>query len=113
MTPKPTPKPTPATSPALAPASTEELDRLVHGEHGDPHTVLGPHPYDGGLTVRVYKPLATRVSIRWGDDEEAELAHEHEGVWAGVLPLTDVPDYRVSVAYGRRAPPRAARGGPR
>ncbi|GAW50023.1 MULTISPECIES: 1,4-alpha-glucan branching protein GlgB [unclassified Nocardioides] len=100
MTPKPTPKPTPATSPALAPASTEELDRLVHGEHGDPHTVLGPHPYDGGLTVRVYKPLATRVSIRWGDDEEAELAHEHEGVWAGVLPLTDVPDYRVSVAYG-------------
>jgi 1,4-alpha-glucan branching enzyme len=94
-----TPKPTPAKSPALAPVSTEELDRLVHGEHGDPHTVLGPHPHDGGITVRVYKPLATRVAVRWGD-EEAELAHEHEGIWAGVLPLTDVPDYRVSVAYG-------------
>jgi 1,4-alpha-glucan branching enzyme len=92
MTPKPTQTPT------IKPAPAEELARLVHGEHGDPHTLLGPHPHDGAVTVRVYKPLASRVAVVWGDDE-AELAHEHEGIWVGVIPLPDVPDYRVSVTY--------------
>ena len=27
------------------------------------------------------------------------LEHEHEGVWAGVLPVAEVPDYRLVVAY--------------
>ena len=94
-----TPKPTSAKSPAVAPASTEELSRLVRGEHGDPHTLLGPHPYDGAVTVRVYKPLASRVAVVWKDGD-TELAHEHEGIWVGVVPLPDVPDYRVSVTYG-------------
>ena len=32
------------------------------GLHHDPHRVLGPHPHDGGVTVRVLSPLAERVS---------------------------------------------------
>jgi 1,4-alpha-glucan branching enzyme len=96
MTQKPTQTPT---TPGIKPASTDELDRLVRGEHGDPHTLLGPHPHDGAVTVRVLRPLATRVAIRWGQ-EETELTHEHEGVWVGVVPLPDVPDYRVAATYG-------------
>nr|WP_281368984.1 hypothetical protein [Nocardioides ungokensis] len=33
------------------------------------------------------------------DGQVAELGHEHEGIWVGVLPVAEVPDYRVSVAY--------------
>jgi 1,4-alpha-glucan branching enzyme len=95
-----TAKDTPSSSqPAPQPVGTDELAQVVHGEHGNPHGVLGPHPHDGGVTVRALKPLASRVAVRW-DGGEVELTHEHEGVWVGVLPVADVPDYRLVVAYG-------------
>ena len=61
--------------------------------------VLGPHPHDGGVTVRTFKPLAKRVAVRHGDGTVYELTHEHEGIWVGVLPVADVPDYRLEVDY--------------
>ncbi|HYF73942.1 MAG TPA: 1,4-alpha-glucan branching protein GlgB, partial [Nocardioides sp.] len=100
----PAASPAPAVTPAVQPASTAELHQVAHGEHGNPHGVLGPHPHDGGVTVRVLRPLASKVVVRWHDGSgtsgEAELTHEHEGVWVGVIPLPDVPDYRVAVSYG-------------
>lgn len=89
-----------STTPTLLPVDTDVLTQVVHGDHGDPHSVLGPHPHDGGVTVRVLKPLAARVAVRWDGAEEVALTHEHEGIWAGVLPVPDVPDYRLAVSYG-------------
>jgi 1,4-alpha-glucan branching enzyme len=89
---------TPAGS-TVRPASTTELDQVVRGEHGNPHGVLGPHPHDGAVTVRVLKPLASSVEVRW-DGGTVALTHEQDGVWVGVLPLPDVPDYRVASSYG-------------
>jgi len=88
---------------APRPVPTEELDVLVRGEHGHPHAVLGPHPHDGGVTVRVLKPLAASVTVTYGA-ERVDLSHEHEGVWVGVLPGEDVPGYRLEVTYGDDAP---------
>jgi len=85
-------------TPEPLPVDTAELDQLVRGEHGNPHGVLGPHPHRGAVTVRVLKPLAARVVVRWGEGE-VELRHEHEGIWVGVIPLPDVPDYRVAATY--------------
>ena len=95
MSPASTPQPTPA------PVPTEELDQLVRGEHGHPHAVLGPHEHDGAVTVRVLKPLASRVAVvgDFGEVSEVALTHEHAGVWVGVLPVADVPAYQLSVAY--------------
>jgi 1,4-alpha-glucan branching enzyme len=84
---------------AVQPVAETELGQVVHGRHGNPHGVLGPHPYDGGVTVRVLKPLASGVEVRW-DGGAVALTHEHEGIWVGVLPLADVPDYRVASSYG-------------
>jgi 1,4-alpha-glucan branching enzyme len=84
---------------AVQPVSREELDLLVRGEHGDPHVILGPHPHDGDVTVRVFRPLASRVVVRHGG-RESELTHEHEGIWVGTLGVADVPGYRIAVAYG-------------
>ncbi|MEP9385240.1 1,4-alpha-glucan branching protein GlgB [Nocardioides sp. KR10-350] len=82
----------------------DELDLLASGRHGSPHSVLGPHPGDGCVTVRVLKPLARTVEVRYtdpvtGETTDVELAHEHEGIWVGVLPVEEVPDYRVRVTY--------------
>ena len=78
--------------------SHDELALLASGGHGNPHGVLGAHPHEGGVTIRVLRPLATSVEIRHGDDI-TPLQHEHEGVWVGELPGTTVPDYRVTVTY--------------
>ena len=86
-------------TPAVQPVDETELSQVVHGLHGNPHGVLGPHPHDGAVTVRVLKPLATSVEVRW-DGGSAALTHEHEGIWVGVIPLPDVPDYRVAASYG-------------
>ena len=91
---------TPTTpSPAVHPVPQDELALLVVGEHGSPHSILGPHPHDGGVTVRAFKPLARSVVVRHGDGTGYPLEHEHDGIWVGVLPGTDVPDYRLEVAY--------------
>ena len=54
-------------TPTVKPLPVDELEQIVHGEHGHPHAVLGAHPHEGGVTVRVLKPLASRVAIRHED----------------------------------------------
>ncbi|MBO0843369.1 MAG: 1,4-alpha-glucan branching enzyme, partial [Nocardioides sp.] len=81
------------------PVDRSVLDDLVAGRHPQPRDVLGPHPHEGAVTVRVYKPLAKSVVVRTAAGATAELSHEHDGVWAGVLPGGEVPDYRLLVTY--------------
>ena len=38
------------------------LAAVAAAEHPEPHAVLGPHPYEGGVTVRGLRPLATAVA---------------------------------------------------
>jgi 1,4-alpha-glucan branching enzyme len=96
----------PTGRPAAAPVAPDELDRLVRGAHHHPHAVLGPHPHDGAVTIRVLRPWASSVAALLpggagdgGAGERHELTHEHGGVWVGVLPVSQVPDYRLEVAY--------------
>jgi 1,4-alpha-glucan branching enzyme len=82
-----------------------ELDRIVDGTHHDPHAVLGPHPGKDGVTIRVLRPMAEAVVVVLDDGSRVPLRHEHRGVWAGVLPVKEVPDYRLDVTYGGRVIP--------
>ncbi|MGL5811516.1 MAG: 1,4-alpha-glucan branching protein GlgB [Nocardioides sp.] len=99
---------------AIKPVATEELDQIVAGQHGSPHSVLGAHPHDGDVTVRVLKPLAATVRIAHpgslggvASRVVTALTHEHNGVWVGVLGRADVPDYRIEVAYQAPGTPDA------
>jgi 1,4-alpha-glucan branching enzyme len=87
-----------ASAPALLPVDTALLQHLLDGDHANPHGVLGPHPHDGGVSVRVLRPWADRVVVVVGD-ERYSLEHEYGGIWAGVLDLPEVPDYRLEVTY--------------
>jgi 1,4-alpha-glucan branching enzyme len=82
----------------LLPVDTAVLHQLANGRYGDPHGILGAHPYDGAVTVRTFRPLAESVVVV-SAGTKVPLVHEHEGVWAGVLEVPDVPDYRLEVTY--------------
>ncbi len=91
--------PTSGRQPALRPVDHHDLERLGGGAHPVPHAVLGAHPHDGGVTVRTLRPLADEVLVRLPDGSRHPLLHESHGVWAGVLPVDSVTDYRLEVAY--------------
>ena len=60
--------------------SQADLQRLVDGRHHDPHSILGPHPSDSGVTIRTLRPWASLVVVivRTADgDVRTELTHEH------------------------------------
>ena len=78
----------------------EQIERIVAGHHHDPHSILGAHVSENGLTVRVLRPFATSVTLVTAAGD-VPMEHEHEGVWVARLPEhTGVVDYRLAVAYG-------------
>ncbi|HEY1593578.1 MAG TPA: 1,4-alpha-glucan branching protein GlgB, partial [Solirubrobacteraceae bacterium] len=82
-------------------ASTE-LDALVRREHSNPHAVLGPHPADDGVAIRVLRPAASAITAVLDDGTELELRQIHPGgVFEGVLEGAEQPlRYRLEVDYG-------------
>src|SRR6478672_576386 len=86
----------------VLPLDRAVLDLVVNGRHGNPHDVLGAHPHDGGVMVRVFRPLADSVVVVHSS-ARTRLEHEYEGIWAGVLDVPAVPDYRLEVAYAGAA----------
>jgi 1,4-alpha-glucan branching enzyme len=80
--------------------SESEIRRLVDGAHHDPHALLGAHPGPDGVTIRTLRPLASSVEAVLADGTRHPLRHESHGLFAATLPLTEVPDYRLAVAYG-------------
>nr|WP_153397358.1 1,4-alpha-glucan branching protein GlgB [Ornithinicoccus halotolerans] len=79
--------------------AADDIERLLHGRHPDPHSVLGAHPYGGGVTVRVLRHLARSVTLVLPGERRAPMAHEAHGVWLAVLPEAEIPDYRVEVEW--------------
>ncbi|WP_406282554.1 1,4-alpha-glucan branching protein GlgB [Embleya sp. NBC_00896] len=91
----------PIATSGLVPVAADELRRLVDGGHHDPHGLLGPHPdVPGvdGVVVRVLRPWAREVIVVTGE-RRVTLTHEAEGLFTGVLPGAEVPDYRLEVRY--------------
>ncbi|KKW63591.1 1,4-alpha-glucan branching protein GlgB [Mycolicibacterium elephantis] len=87
----------PRTSPHLRP-HTADLNRLLAGEHHDPHSVLGAHEYDDHTVIRAYRPHAREVAALIGGERYA-FTHIEAGLFAVALPFTDLIDYRLEVGY--------------
>src|SRR6266436_1945268 len=72
--------------------SSDVIEALVTGQHGDPFSVLGPHPDgDERLTVRAFLPEARTVAVvpRGGSGTPHPLRPVHPaGLWEGTLPAT-------------------------
>ena len=89
---------------AVRPVSPSDLDRIVDGWHHDPHSILGPHLYDGGVTIRVLRPHASGVSVIV-NGEHIDMVHEWRGVWLSVLDRGAVPAYLLDVRYDEATVP--------
>ncbi|MGI9118561.1 MAG: 1,4-alpha-glucan branching protein GlgB [Acidimicrobiales bacterium] len=81
-----------------------ELDRLVAGEHGDPHRALGPHRGGGKrptTVVRGYRPDASAMALVLDDGARHTMKEVHPGgVFAVELPgAGEAPPYRLEVSY--------------
>ncbi|HET9559215.1 MAG TPA: hypothetical protein VFS70_18895, partial [Actinomycetota bacterium] len=46
----------------------DEVERLVRGEHHEPHRLLGAHTEDGRVVVRAFRPDATGVTALIGQE---------------------------------------------
>ena len=88
------------TSPNLRP-HTADLNRLLAGEHHDPHSVLGAHEYDDHTVIRAYRPHAVEVVALVGG-ERYPFQHIEAGLFAVALPFTNLVDYRLEVGYPAR-----------
>ena len=74
---------------------------LIQGRHQQPHDLLGQHLEEDGLRIRVLRPMAGAVRVRFEDGEILALAHEAQGVWSAVREgMAHTMDYRVLVTWG-------------
>jgi 1,4-alpha-glucan branching enzyme len=78
-----------------------DVERLVAGEHADPHSLLGTHPTGAGLLVRAFRPAATSVRVLPQRGAAVELERTHPaGIFEAVLPRRrSLPGYRLEVGY--------------
>ncbi|MBU4336425.1 MAG: 1,4-alpha-glucan branching protein GlgB, partial [Actinobacteria bacterium] len=88
---------TPTTLPV--PVDDDTLRAVAHGVWFDPHGVLGAHPGTDGVSIRVLRPGADRVTILTVSGRTPAV-HELDGVFVATLPTSaTIPDYRVEVVY--------------
>ncbi len=82
---------------------SEDLRRLVAGEHGDPHLVLGPHAIgDGRVVVRGMRADAASMELRLGSGETRQM----RGVAPGIFEV----EVGSGVDLGDPSPPGSGRG---
>jgi 1,4-alpha-glucan branching enzyme len=84
--------------PYVTPLDADTRKRLLGGAHHDPHGVLGAHPVPGGVAFRVLRPYARAVAVVV-DGRAHALADEGDGLFSLLLPLDEVPAYRLRVSY--------------
>lgn len=85
-------------APSPVPVDTDVLRSVAHGTSYAPHDVLGPHAGGSGITIRTLRPLADAVVVVTATGR-IPARHEQDGIWVAVLPVADVPDYRLEVTY--------------
>ncbi|MGZ4462496.1 MAG: 1,4-alpha-glucan branching protein GlgB [Gaiellaceae bacterium] len=78
-----------------------EIERLLAGEHPDPHRLLGAHANGKGVLFRVLRPHARSVSVRVGRRKPLPLEQCHDaGLFEGILRnASPGPRYELELRY--------------
>ena len=84
-----------------SPSVAAERAQLARGEHADPHHLLGAHPGEGGVRIRVWRPEAVAVAAVLADGEQVELDEtQTDGLFEGTIAGAELPlAYRLEVRY--------------
>ncbi len=85
--------------------SAAEWHRLIHGDHAEPHRLLGAHPMNGknsaGVIVRTFHPDAESVELIPNDGAATTMtATGIDGVFSIILPQAKTPlAYRLRFRF--------------
>ncbi|HXZ98856.1 MAG TPA: 1,4-alpha-glucan branching protein GlgB [Candidatus Binatia bacterium] len=77
------------------PALAADCDRLAAGTHHDPHRVLGPHPADGSVVVRLWHPDVTEAEVAYAGGVVAMRRIDGRGLFEATVPVPELPGYRL------------------
>jgi len=85
-------------------ADDMDLERLIAGQHHDPHHVLGAHPGRDGegrdhVAIRAWRPDAVGVVILANGRRIGMRRVHPAGLFAGEVEGPDIPDYRLEAYY--------------
>ncbi|MDN5820348.1 MAG: 1,4-alpha-glucan branching protein GlgB [Brachybacterium sp.] len=89
----------------VMPLGEHELGATATGSYHEPHSVLGAHEYEGGLTIRTLKPLAHEVAVVLPDGGTVAMEHENDGIWVAVVERTELVSYRIRVTWSPQDEP--------
>jgi 1,4-alpha-glucan branching enzyme len=73
-----------------------EFEQIVHGEHSDPFSVLGPHWVEANgnrsLVIRAFRPNAVELSAIWNKRNESHTANRvhPDGIFEVTFPASGV-----------------------
>ena len=85
---------------AMSGVAPEAVDALVHGQHGDPFSILGHHAVGGGRAIRTFLPGALGVDVVAREDGSRlgtlEMVHP-SGLFAGIVQATG--PYRLRIRW--------------
>ena len=79
-----------------------EVQRLISGQHHDPHSVLGIHPVAGGYVIRAFVPEASSIELKETSNGSLKVPLERvhdEGLFEARLD-EQPSDYRFVVSSG-------------
>jgi len=85
-------------------AEGTDVERLVDGQHHDPHHLLGAHPERDSegrerVAIRAWRPGAAGMVIL-AEGQRIQMRRVHPaGLFAGTLERPDAPDYLLETTY--------------
>ncbi len=75
-----------------------DFDRLLAFEHPDPHSILGAHPSGGHVTIRAYRPDASKVYLLFDDSGRVDMAQREDGLFETIVSgRSEVFPYRLEI----------------
>jgi len=86
--------------PRVDPEMSRHVDRLLGGEHHNPHEILGAHPSGHTVVVRAWHPSATDATVVWDGGEQDMRRIDERGLFEAALRVETVPDYRLRMRAG-------------
>jgi len=84
-----------------APELRQHVDRLLSGEHHNPHEVLGAHPSGDAVIIRVFHPAATDATVVWDGGAVDMQRVDDRGLFETRLSATEAPAYRLTMRAGK------------
>ena len=90
----------PAAATPQRPLHAGAVDRLLAGEHHQPHELLGPHPADGVLYIRAFHPTAETAQVVVDGEATPMERVEPRGLFEAKLKRSDVPAYHLRFRGG-------------